>query len=74
MPYDAAKDQELDKREVDVDGQKFTVSLRSYAGAEPKVAISQADGRFPVRRLTPKQLVEIAKVIADWVGREAPKA
>jgi hypothetical protein len=72
MPYDAAKDQELDVREVDVDGQKFTVSLRSYDGGDAKVAISLAGGRFPVKRMTPKQITNIARAIEDWVGRVAP--
>ena len=72
MPYDAAKDAELENREVDVDGQKFTLSLRSYDGGDLKVAISLAGGRFPVKRMTPKQLVAIAKAIEDWIGREAP--
>ncbi|MEK7475342.1 MAG: hypothetical protein AAB152_06855 [Candidatus Coatesbacteria bacterium] len=72
MPYDAAKDVELENREVDVDGQKFTASLKSYDGGDLKVAISMAGGRFPVKRMTPKQLVSIAKAIEDWVGRAAP--
>ncbi len=72
MPYEAAKDVEMGSREVEVGGVKFTVSLRSYDGGEPKVAISLAGGRFPVKRLTPAQIVTIARAIEDWVGKAAP--
>jgi len=69
MPYDAEKDKELDKRELEIDGTKYVISLKSYDGAEAKVAISLASGRFPVKRLTPKHLVAIAHLIEDWAGR-----
>jgi len=69
MPYDAEKDKELDKRELDVDGTKYIISLKSYDGAEAKVAISLANGRFPVKRLSPKHLVAIARLIEDWAGK-----
>ena len=69
MPYDAEKDKEIDKRELEVDGTKYLISLKSYDGAEPKVAISLASGRFPVKRLTPKHLVAIARLIEDWAAK-----
>ncbi len=72
MPYEPAKDVEMGSREVEVGGAKFTVSLRSYDGGEPKVSISIAGGRFPVKRLTPAQFVMISRAIEDWVGRTAP--
>jgi len=69
MPYDAEKDKEIDKREIEIDGTKYVISLKSYDGAEAKVAISLASGRFPVKRLTPKHLVAIANSIADWAAK-----
>lgn len=69
MPYDAEKDKEIDKRELEVDGTKYVVSLKSYDGAEPKVAISLASGRFAVKRLPPKHLVAIANAVGDWANK-----
>ena len=69
MPYDAEKDREIDKRELDVDGTKYIIALKSYDGAEAKVAISLASGRFPVKRLSPKHLVAIARHVEDWAGK-----
>jgi len=71
MAYEEAKDQEIERKEVEIGGQKFVVSLKSYDGGEPKVAINVAGGRFPVKRMTPLQLVQIAEAIRDWVGRTA---
>jgi len=69
MPYDAEKDKEIDKREIEIDGTKYVISLKSYDGAEAKVAISLASGRFPVKRLTPRHLVAIANLISDWAAK-----
>ncbi len=67
MPYDPELDKELEKREVEVDGQIYEVSLRSYNGAEPKISISQKNGRFPVRRLAPKVFLAIADAVRGMV-------
>ena len=63
MAYDPSLDNELEKRELDIDGQVFEVSLRSYNGGEPKLLIQQKNGRFPVRRLTPRQFLAIAEIV-----------
>lgn len=63
MPYDASLDKELAKREVEVDGQFYEVSLRSYNGGEPKVSISLKNSRFPAKRLTPKTFLAVAEAV-----------
>ncbi len=68
MPYDATLDKELDKREVEVDGQIYEVSLRSYNGAEAKVAVSLKNSRFPIKRLSPKAFLAIADAVRGMPG------
>ncbi len=70
MPYDPALDKELARREVEVDGQVYEVSLRSYSGAEPKVAITVKGGRFPVKRLTPKAFLAVAEAVKAMAGAQ----
>lgn len=63
MPYDASLDKELGKREIEIDGQIYEISLRSYNGGEAKVAISVKNSRFPAKRLTPKVFLAAAEAI-----------
>lgn len=63
MPYDASLDKELAKREIEVDGQAYEISLRSYNGSEAKVAISLKNSRFPAKRLTPKVFLAAAEAV-----------
>ncbi len=70
MPYDPAQDKELARREIEVDGQVYEVTLRSYAGAEAKVAITVKGGRFPVKRLTPKAFLAVAEAVRGMAGSE----
>lgn len=63
MPYDPALDKELAKAEVNVDGQIYDVSLRSYNGGDAKVSIALRDARFAVKRMTPKVFLAIAEVV-----------
>ncbi|MEK7765714.1 MAG: hypothetical protein AAB368_05705 [bacterium] len=71
MPYDAALDKEIEKREVTVDGQVYEVSLRAYNNGEPKISISLQNGRFPVKRLTPKVFLAIADAVRTMGFAEA---
>lgn len=68
MPYDPELDKEIQRREVDVDGQTYEVSLRSYNGGEAKVSISLKNSRFPVKRLPPKALVAIADAVREMTA------
>jgi hypothetical protein len=68
MPYEEDKDKEINRREVEVDGVRYVVSLRSYDGKDPKIAIYGQGGRFQIKRLTPKQMVAIAEAIRDWAA------
>ncbi len=65
MPYDPELDKEIERREVEVDGQVYEVVLKSYNGGELKVAISQKNSRFPVKRLPPKAFIAIADAVRD---------
>jgi len=65
VAYDAELDKELQKREVDVDGQIYEVSLRSYNGGEPKISISLQNSRFPIKRLTTKVFLAIADAVRE---------
>jgi hypothetical protein len=47
MAYDPELDKEIDRRDVEVDGLVYEVSLRSYNGGEPKVSISRKAAGSP---------------------------
>jgi hypothetical protein len=70
MAYDPELDKEIARKEVEVGGITYVVSLKSYNGAEPKVVIEQKGSRFPVRRLAPAVFLKIAEA----VGEMAPPA
>ncbi len=70
MAYDPELDKEIEKREITLDGQVFELSLRSYNGGEAKLVIQQKNGRFPVRRLTPRQFLAIAEAVRGMPGAE----
>lgn len=70
MPYDPALDVELARAEVPVDGQVYEVTLKAYNGGEAKVSISLQNGRFPVKRLTPKAFLAIAEAVRTMPAPE----
>ncbi len=67
MPYDAELDKEIEKREIEVDGQIYEVALKSYNGGELKVSISLKNSRFPVKRLPPKAFLAIADAVRNMM-------
>jgi hypothetical protein len=74
MAYDPELDKEIDRRDVEVDGLVYEVSLRSYNGGEPKVSISQKGSRFPIKRLPPKAFLAIADAVRGMTSASGTAA